>query len=348
MKDDGRAVDRLRMYGRIEDLLRLALSMQGSRTGLSLADISAEFGVSRSTAERMRDAVLRAFPQAELAPGSERIKRWRIPDALLNRLVDVDASELEELRLAADQLRREGLDARARIIDGIRAKLSALMTPVSQSRVAPDLEALIEAEGHAARPGPHPAMAEGVLATMRQALLECRVLHARYRRRIGGRLSAVELEPHGLLFGHRHYLVAFPAGAAGRVPKLYALGNLSSPELSSDFFQRRPDFDLRAYAAQSFGVFQEPATDVVWRFEPDLAADALDHHFHPTERKIRLEDGRVEVHFRAGGLLEMCWHLFTWGEGVEVVAPSALRERYQILLEAAQTSNARRPLGQVA
>ena len=32
------------------------------------------------------------------------------------------------------------------------------------------------------------------------------------------------------------------------------------------------------------------------------------------------------VSFRAGGLMEMCWHLYTWGANVEVVAPVALRD----------------------
>lgn len=335
------------MYGRTEDLLRLALLMQSARMGVALGDIEGEFGVSRSTAERMRDAVLRAFPHAELVPGSDRIRRWRIPNAPLTRIIDIKAEEFEEMRLAADLLRRDGLEMRARTVDGLRAKLGALMTPSSLSRVAPDLEALLEAEGHAARPGPHPAIVEEVLASVRQALLECRVLRARYRRRIGGRLSTVELEPHGVLFGHRHYLVAFPANSVARAPKLYALGNISQPELTGPF-QRRPGFDLRAYTAQAFGVFQEPAIDVIWRFAPHLAADVLDHHFHPTEQKRRLDDGGVELRFRAGGMLEMCWHLFTWGDGVEVVAPTELRDRYQALIEVAHGTARRGPLGRAA
>lgn len=49
-------------YARQEDLLRLAVMMQGSAEGISISDIEQTFGVSRRTAERMRDAVLRAFP----------------------------------------------------------------------------------------------------------------------------------------------------------------------------------------------------------------------------------------------------------------------------------------------
>jgi predicted DNA-binding transcriptional regulator YafY len=33
----------------------------------------------------------------------------------------------------------------------------------------------------------------------------------------------------------------------------------------------------------------------------------------------------VIVRFRASGMLELAWHLFTWGDKVQVLAPDALR-----------------------
>src|SRR6056297_168588 len=66
-------------YARTSDLITLALRMQGSAEGLSLADIMTQFEVSRSTAERMRNALRDALPQIEERgePGGE--KRWRLP-----------------------------------------------------------------------------------------------------------------------------------------------------------------------------------------------------------------------------------------------------------------------------
>jgi predicted DNA-binding transcriptional regulator YafY len=40
----------------------------------------------------------------------------------------------------------------------------------------------------------------------------------------------------------------------------------------------------------------------------------------------READGALRVAFRAGGMQEMSWHLFTWGTAVTVVAPERLRE----------------------
>src|SRR3954469_7126712 len=110
------------MYERSEDIVRLALMLQGSRTGVGLDDIRHEFDVSRRTAERMRDAVLRAFPQVEEVPTGEKQKRWRMPRGVLAQIVSFEARELEELALGAERLRAEGLAERAATIDTLRAK----------------------------------------------------------------------------------------------------------------------------------------------------------------------------------------------------------------------------------
>jgi predicted DNA-binding transcriptional regulator YafY len=90
-------------------------------------------------------------------------------------------------------------------------------------------------------------------------------------------------------------------------------------------FARREGFDLAAYAAQSFGVFQEESTDVILRFEPEVADDAAGWLFHPSQSVEREPGGALIVLFRAGGVQEMCWHLFTWGTEVAIVAPKELR-----------------------
>lgn len=97
-------------------------------------------------------------------------------------------------------------------------------------------------------------------------------------------------------------------------------------------------FDLTAFAARSFGVYQEKPMDVIWRFSPAVAEDARAYSFHPTEVKEEQSDGGLIVRFRAGGALEMCWHAFTWGAEVAILAPEELRRRYRALLDAARAS----------
>jgi WYL domain len=61
-----------------------------------------------------------------------------------------------------------------------------------------------------------------------------------------------------------------------------------------------PDFDLRAYAERSFGVFQEEPQEVVLRFSPSAAPDVRAFLFHPTQTFNDEPDGLLTVRFRAG------------------------------------------------
>ena len=109
-------------YSRQEDLLRLAVMMQGSAEGVSIADIEQTFGVSRRTAERMRDAVLRAFPQLEERPGLNGQKYWRFPPGTLGKMVEPTVDELTAGHRAASIARREGdLDTAVGLMRRLRA-----------------------------------------------------------------------------------------------------------------------------------------------------------------------------------------------------------------------------------
>jgi hypothetical protein len=83
-------------YEKAETVLRIALDMQGSAEGLSLADISTRYSdkpLSRRTAERLRGAIERVFPQIEQANPGETPKRWRIRFGTVTSLVGVTADE---------------------------------------------------------------------------------------------------------------------------------------------------------------------------------------------------------------------------------------------------------------
>ncbi|UKJ75407.1 helix-turn-helix transcriptional regulator [Azospirillum brasilense] len=317
-------------YQRMDDLLRLALKMQGLTQGVSLADVQEEFEVGRRTAERMRDSIARVFPQLEEVPTGEPVKRWRLPPGTLNRLISVSAVELAELREAAGHLRAAGLPERADIVDGLMDKLCGLMPPSQRRRVEPDYEALVMAEGMALRPGPRPAIAPGVLATLREAIVGCRVVDVRYRAHQTGKLSNMPFHPYGLLYGGQHYLVGHAHRSRGM--RLLRLANLERLELTDDVFERDPAFELADYVAQSFGIFQEPPVDVVLRFLPSAAAEAGRYRFHPSQELEPQSDGSLLVRLHAGGLLEMAWHLMTWGGTVEILAPAVLRQTMRRLV----------------
>ena len=99
-------------YEKADNLLQLALEMQAARGGLTLADIESKFGVGRRTAMRMRDALLRNFPQAEEIETNDRTKRWRIPTGTLDRLIAFTAEELAALETASRLFERDNRENR--------------------------------------------------------------------------------------------------------------------------------------------------------------------------------------------------------------------------------------------
>ena len=109
--------------------------------------------------------------------------------------------------------------------------------------------------------------------------------------------------------------------------RLWRLANTDEVRITDQTFERDPSFDLRRYAKQSFGTFQERPVQVALPFTARVARDAAAFLFHPDQTVTENEDGSLTVRFKTGGLDEMCWHLVTWQESVTVEQPIALRRR---------------------
>jgi predicted DNA-binding transcriptional regulator YafY len=312
-------------FEKLETLLRVALDMRGNAEGLALEDIQRDYGVSRRTAERMRDAIERVFPQMEQANPGELPKRWRIRAGALSNLIGISAEELAALNTALGLMRREDLAEPMARLETLASKLKAMIHPDAARRIGPDLEILAEAEGMALRPGPRQTIAPDIVAALRHAILACNKVQLHYRARGSGALSRTLVCPYGFLYGNRHYLVADSLNRQARGLRLFSLANIEKVEMTARAFTRRKGFSLQKFAERSFGVFQEEPFDVVWRFSPKAAADARQFLFHPTQTLEDQPDGSLIVRFRAGGALEMCLHLVTWGENIDVIKPRRLK-----------------------
>jgi predicted DNA-binding transcriptional regulator YafY len=311
-------------YAPAERLLRLARSLAATRTGLMLDEMAAELEVGRRTAERLCAALQAMFPEMDSWDDDERVRRWRLPGSALVGVVEPRAEAVAAIETAARECEARGESDRAALLREAATTLRTVMRPDALRRAETDIAALTEAEGIAMRPGPRPVLAAGVLPTLRRAILGMQLVVVRYAGHQVEEPSTRMLCPYGLLYGGRGWLVAHAEGLPEM--RLWRLDRIVSADLLDRGFRRREDFDLASYAARSFGVFQEPPVDVVLRFEPEAADDAAGWVFHPSQSLEREADGALIVRFRAGGVREMCWHLFTWGAAVTVLAPALLRK----------------------
>ena len=304
-------------YARQEDLLRLALMMQSSATGVCIADIESEFAVSRRTAERMRDAILRAYPQLEerLEEGGQKF--WRFPPGALGRMEEPTLDELAAGHRALALAKREGDLATADALAALLIKVQAMFRAERRRIIAADLEAQLEADGVAFRPGPRERISPPILSALREAILAGVMITADHRARGTGLLSqGTQLGPIAMLFGQgRQYLLAYSAYQDDL--RLFALAGFEKITLTNTPYTRPTGFDLQDWLAESFGIWREPPLDVEWRFAPDVAAEAATYAFHPKQTTKALPDGTLLVQFRAGGRQEMDWYLARWGDAVQ-------------------------------
>jgi predicted DNA-binding transcriptional regulator YafY len=302
-------------------LLDLARMLAGSAEGLTLDEMAQNLDVGRRTAERMRDAVWAAFPQME-ALDDPPTKRFRIPSGLDGVFQTPTAEELAALRTAADSYKASGAESRAASLYALEGKLLSALRGAARRKVAPDVEALVQAETIAVHAGPRPFEDQALLAAIRTAIKGLSALSFRYE---GGSTPGRtrEVTPLGVLFGRSNYLVA-SEGQGGR-PRSWRLDRMSDLKVLDRPAPPPEDFSLQAFADESFGIYHDEIQDVVLRIKPARAEDALRWRFHATQQVKPEADGSVTVTFRAGGMRELSWHLFTWGDALEIVAPPVLK-----------------------
>lgn len=297
------------------------------RLGVALVDIEERFNCSRRTAQRMANALETTFPDVVSAIGDDGRKRWTMGGGHLRDLMTLAPEELASLDLAIGQLQQGGLAIEAASLTRLKDKILALVPRKTKARIETDHDALLEAQGFVARPGPRPKADQCVLAAVADSIKACRVLEIAYTSHSETTPRVRHILPYGLLYGARRYLVGRPAEDPDGPVRTYRLDAVLSATTTSEPFIRPEGFDLQAYADRAFGVYQNDGEfgEVCWRFSPDAAEHARGYLFHPHQTMEEADDGSVIVRFCASGHLEMCWHLYAWGDKVEVLAPAGLR-----------------------
>lgn len=295
--------------------------------GVSLTEIQQILGKDYRTAQRVVSALGQLYPELEKLKDDETGgARWRLPRTALAPLLTPTADELAALSLAEEALSVNGGVDHVRALRSLHGKILALIPKERSSRIEADEEALLLALGHAKRPGPRPVGMEAVDLAIATALKGGSQLRIRYRgwHDEDGRERTVS--PHGLLLGTRRYLVAVDTAKPMAGIRHYRVDGIEEAVVLPSVADRQAGFDLEVHALTGFGSYHDDGGvhDVEWRFAPRAIRWAAGFSFHPTQTMEREEGGTLLVRFRAAGLLEMCWHLYMWGDAVEVVAPQEL------------------------
>ncbi len=307
-------------YSRLSDILELLTFMQSKTQGVTLGEIQEKFNISRRTAERMRDSVLAIFPQIdEIEHIVDRQKRWGFVNGFINELITFTPEELANLEKLKELQNKNNLENSEVLLESTIDKLKALSRKTFY-KLENDLEILLQTEGYAVKQTPRYKIDISDLSKIREAIKKNKKVSAVYKdtKRI--------LSPLGFIYGEKIYLIAIEEIKSSE-PRTYIFHKLSDILVLEDTFER-DNFDLKEYSERSFGVFQGEILNVELKFSNEVASEVLCYFFHPTQKIKQNEDGTVTVKFKASGEKEILWHLFKWGNSLEILSPKKLRLDY--------------------
>lgn len=308
-------------YPKLGKILNLIIKMQSRYSGITLNDIQEELEVSRRSAERLRDVLIWEIPQIEELPTTGREKHWGFSrSSHLREIISFSKDEIAELEGIKNNLQ---LDSTKDVLNGIVDKLKALSRK-NATEIEDAIEILLKTEGSAVTQKPSYKIDIQILDTIRQAIKENLRIKCKYddRDKI--------LSPFGIVYGANIYLIGVEGDKPD--PYVYRLHKVTDIELTEEKFDKG-DFDIKEYANRSFGVYQNEIIKVELRFSKEVAEDVLNYNFHPTQKVKQNDDGTVTVKFKASGELEILWHIFRWGDKVQIISPKSLKKEYVEYLE---------------
>jgi predicted DNA-binding transcriptional regulator YafY len=258
---------------------------------------------SRRTVERMLDGLLELGIETDTAQAvgeHHLLKRWRLVRALPAPLVALE--EGERLALEGVALTMPDGPARRAVVKLLASQRSSVATGV-----AIDAHTLIDRTAYTGFVGPRYVGSETLIGQLERAIQGFEELKLSYLKDGEESPSVRQVKPLGLLFGRFGYLVGLEAGKGVRT---YRLNCIVNADLTHKTFKPPAWFNLKAWAAESFGIYHGDELKT-YRivFSPRVAARADSVSFHPSERKILLPDGSLEVQLRCKGERELLHEL---------------------------------------
>lgn len=308
-------------YSRVSDIIDLATYMASKVQGITISDIMERYAVSRRTAERMRDSLMNIFPEVDEIETNDILKHWGFSNNVISSLISFQPKEIANLEQM--QRRTTNKELKNELTSTI-TKIKAL-TNKRQTNAEENIELFMQTEGYAIRQMPQYNINLDTLEIIRKALQTSQKVTGTYhdKKRV--------IEPLGMIYGAKIYLIAREKAKGDGIYN-YLLHKFSKLKLTDKTFDKG-DFNLQEYAKESFGVYHGEILNVKLRFSKELAQEASNFNFHPTQKGKFNEDGTYTVTFKASGNKEIIWHVFRWGSGCKIVAPKSLENEYKQYLQ---------------
>ena len=328
----------------LQRILSMIRVLSASRTGVEIQDLMERYEVTRRTIERDMLALEEAGYKIEtlFIPDEPGKVRKRIVSGSGQMSLTITAEEMASVRAGIAALERQTPPSLAATLRILGNRLEEFQS----RKVYFDAKALAESQAFVLQAGPKTAASAEVLDALMDAVVWSKVVRLKYRK--GGEEPASEYlaEPYGFLWGGRGYLVW--RGLSDQKYRHFSLPFIDHVEITDQSYVKDLEFSIEQFAKGAFGVRRDEAFQIVLRVFPEAMTRLRNHTFHPTETIEETPDGGAIVRFTAGGINEICWHLFSWGTHCQPLEPpelvSAFREKIRAVTTAMETEYAERSL----
>jgi predicted DNA-binding transcriptional regulator YafY len=208
--------------------------------------------------------------------------------------------------------------------DSIRSALGKI-----RAGLGPELSEYLTRLGESFRvlPGPHKSYAHlrETIRTLNEAVIAERSVRMRYRTGRTGAVSTRVLDPYRVWYRSGGLYVVGHDHKSDEL-RTFAVDRIRAIESTGERFEVAADFDFEQYIGSSFGVIAEPATTVRILFDPRWADYVAERTWHPSQKLTKRPRGRIELTMKVGGTADLRTWILSFGDGAEVLEPSALRE----------------------
>lgn len=248
--------------------------------------------------------------------------RWRLMDGFRRiPALSFSATEIMALVLSRDLLKPlEGTQLEAAVNSAL-TKMTSVLPPAGLDFVRQMQEFF------SVGLGPHKAYARHrqVLERLSRAVAERRTVQMRYYSASRGRVTRREVDPYHLWFAAGGlYLIAYCHRR--RDVRMFAVERIRSLTVTAHPFQLPLGFDVEAYVEDALVVMRGRLVEVELAFDRATAAWARDRIWHPSQHLVPTRDG-LRMTLRVADTRELTGWILSFGRGVRVIRPAALRER---------------------
>ena len=303
--------------GRLHRLLRLITVLQ-SGTSLTAIELADRLKVSRRT-------LFRDFKTLEAAGVRYRYRQGKgydIEPSFFLPPVNLKVNEAMGLMLLARVAEGHANQPFYRAaVEGVQ-KLAAGL-PAPYRAVTGDILDRISME-----PGPQSKVSGDAdhFIKLQQAIEERRACRMQYDSLFEGKSIQIELNPYHLHYALRAWYVMGHSAMHDEV-RTFKLARIGKLEVLNRKF-RPTRFDINQYLGNAWLLIPEGKEyHIVLEFMPKVARNVAEVRWHPTQMHQMLGDGRCRMTFKIDGLNEITWWLLGYGDQVQVIKPTALRDR---------------------